>query len=452
MTESQTIEYKSSWRDEYIKWISGFANAQGGTLFLGKDDRGKTVGLDDPQKLMEDIPNKVRDILGIIVDLDLHDEKGHQFIEVRVEQYPYPISYRGQYFIRSGSTKQQLKGAALDAFLLRKQGRHWDGVPVPRVSIKDLKREALLYFRKEAEKSNRLSREIIEEKDLHLLEKLQLLEGQYLKRAAVLLFCPEPELFVPGAFVKIGRFKTNSELLYQDEIHGPLLEQVEKTMDLLLTKYLSAGISYTGIHRREKYPYPEKGLREAILNAIAHKDYGSHSPVQISVHEQSLFIWNDGRLPENWTIEDLLKKHGSRPFNPLVANTFFRAGLVEAWGRGIEKVIDECVAHGCPRPAFDYRESGLMVEFKSRISGAKKGGLTPEMAPEMAPEIRSKITQEILMLIKGDPAITTVLMAEKIGVGKRTILRHIDRLKSLGIIEREGPTKKGYWRIKGEIQ
>jgi ATP-dependent DNA helicase RecG len=130
------------------------------------------------------------------------------------------------------------------------------------------------------------------------------------------------------------------------------------------------------------------------------------------------------------------------------SNTFFRAGLVEAWGRGIEKIIDECVAHGCPQPAFDYRESGLMVEFKTRISGTKHDRLTPEMTPE----IRSKTTREILLLIKSDPTVTTMLMAEKIGVGKSTVLRHIDRLKSQGTIERVGPTKKGYWRIKGEIQ
>jgi ATP-dependent DNA helicase RecG len=446
MTESQIIEYKESWRDEYIKWISGFANAQGGTLVIGKNDQGKVVGVENGRRLLEEVPNKVRDILGIFVDLNLCEEKGRQYLEIVVEKYPYPISYKGQYFLRCGSTKQELKGAALDTFLLRKQGRHWDGVPVPRIVVKDLKKETLRYFRKEAQKSNRLSKDIIEENDLHLLEKLQLLEGQYLKRAAVLLFSPEPEMFVPGAFVKIGRFRTNSELLYQNEIRGPLFEQVEKTMDLLFTKYLSEQITYQGIHRREIFPYPEEGLREAILNAIAHKDYGSNSPIQISVHDNGLYIWNDGRLPENWTIDDLLKKHSSRPYNPLIANTFFRAGLVEAWGRGIEKVIHECIEHGCPEPNFDYRESGLMVEFKAR-AGVIQKQVAPEMTPEMTPENRSETSIKILALVKDNPSITTVSMANKIGVGKSTILRHLEQLKAQGIIKRTGATKKGYWHI-----
>jgi ATP-dependent DNA helicase RecG len=128
MKESQSIEYKTSWRDEYLKWLCGYANAEGGTLFIGKDDNGKTVGFADAETLLEEIPNKVRDILGIMAQVNLREEAGKEYLEIVVESYPYPISYKGEYHYRSGSTKQELKGAALDKFLLRKQGRHWDGV------------------------------------------------------------------------------------------------------------------------------------------------------------------------------------------------------------------------------------------------------------------------------------------------------------------------------------
>lgn len=458
MSESQTIEYKESWRDEYIKWISGFANAQGGLLVIGKDDRGNTVGIKNARKLLEDIPNKVKDILGIMVEVNLRNDNDLGYIEISVDRCPYPVSYKGQYFCRSGSTKQELKGAALDAFLLRKQGRHWDGVPVPHISVMDLKKGALYYFRMEAQRSNRLTKEIVEEDDLSLLEKLQLLEVNYLKRAAILLFSTEPEMYVPGAYVKIGRFRTNSNLLYQDEIHGPLFEQVEKTMDLLLTKYLAAEISYEGIHRREKFPYPVEGLREAILNAISHKDYGCNVPIQISVHDNQLYIWNEGRLPENWTVDDLFKKHASRPYNPLIANTFFRAGIVESWGRGIEKIIKECINHGCPEPVFDCRESGIMVEFRrssSKTDIKSKTNVSPKMSPKMSPNVSPKmipdatpeITKKILNLIKKDPTVTTAVMAEKVGVDKRTILRYLEQLKLAGKVERVGSARKGYWRV-----
>jgi len=124
MKESQHIEWKESWRDEYLKWICGFANAEGGVLVIGRDDQGQVVGLKDARKLLEDIPNKVRDILGIMVDVNLHEDSGKDYLEIRVEAYPYPISYKGEYHYRSGSTKQELKGNSLSQFLLRKQGRH----------------------------------------------------------------------------------------------------------------------------------------------------------------------------------------------------------------------------------------------------------------------------------------------------------------------------------------
>lgn len=124
--ESQNIEYKQSWRDEYLKWICGFANAQGGTLYVGIDDNGDVCGVENAKRLMEDIPNKVRDILGIIVDVQLLHKGGKNFLAITTPPYSNPISYKGQYHYRSGSTKQELKGAALQDFLLRKIGRQWD--------------------------------------------------------------------------------------------------------------------------------------------------------------------------------------------------------------------------------------------------------------------------------------------------------------------------------------
>ena len=103
--ESQHTEWKESWRDDYLRWICGFANAQGGTLVIGKNDNGIVVGISDARKLLEDIPNKVRDILGIIVDVNLLSENRKEYLEIITDAYPYPISYRGQYHYRSGSTK-----------------------------------------------------------------------------------------------------------------------------------------------------------------------------------------------------------------------------------------------------------------------------------------------------------------------------------------------------------
>jgi ATP-dependent DNA helicase RecG len=207
--ENQNIEWKESWRDEYLKWICGFANADGGVLEIGKNDKGDLVGLADAKKLMEDIPNKVRDVLGIMVDVNLKRKSSHDYLRIVVEPYPSPISYKGQYFYRSGSTKQELKGTALDKFLLRRQGRTWDSVPVPHVTIRSLSLSAVDTFRKLARQSERMPAATLRESKAALIEKLHLLDGKYVKRAAVLLFHPEPERYVTSAFVKVGYFRTN---------------------------------------------------------------------------------------------------------------------------------------------------------------------------------------------------------------------------------------------------
>jgi ATP-dependent DNA helicase RecG len=342
MSESQHVEWKASWRDEYLKWICGFANADGGVLVIGRNDTGEAVGITNARQLMETIPNKVVQILGIVVDVNLLEVDGKELLEIVVESYPYPISYKGQYHYRSGSTKQELKGSALDAFLLKKHGLHWDGVPVPGFAVENCSEAAFGLFKIRAAKSGRVDEHVLNDSQAALLENLQLIEGNYLKRAATLLFSDQPERFVSGAYIKLGFFVTDDDLRYQDEIHGNLFAQVEQAMEILKLKYLKAYISYEGLQRLETYLFPIQALREALLNAVIHKDYSSGIPIQVSVYEHQIVIWNAGQLPETWTLERLLGKHPSTPYNPLLANAFFRSGHIESWGRGIEKMQREC--------------------------------------------------------------------------------------------------------------
>ena len=276
---------------------------------------------------------------------------------------------RGKYYYRSGSTLQELKGAALAKFLLQRQGKKWDGVPVPNVTADDLKNDTFDFFRKKATKSKRLEPEDLDGTNQELLESLQLYleDEKMIKRAAVLLFHPKPEKYVTGAYIKIGYFENEADLIFQDEVHGNLFEQIEQTMDLLFTKYIKALISYEGISRVETYEYPKEAVREALLNAVAHKDYSGGTPIQIKVYKDQIMIWNEGQLPENWTISNLLKNHASRPYNPDIANTLFRSGYIESWGRGIAKMAEYCFAAGIPKPNYVNDDSDFWVEFRKDI-------------------------------------------------------------------------------------
>ena len=218
--ESQNIEFKESWRDEYLKWICGFSNAKGGMLYIGIKDNGEVCGVQDAKKLMEDIPNKVRDMLGILIEVNLKEKDDKQYLEIATEAYPYPISFRGKYYQRSGATNQELKGAALDRFMLRKQGKTWDGVPVPYLKVEDLDNATFDLFRKYAKRGGRMDDADLMDDNHGLLEKLRLYEGDYLKRAAALLSHPDPERYVTEVFVKVVFFREGMDLVYQDEVHG----------------------------------------------------------------------------------------------------------------------------------------------------------------------------------------------------------------------------------------
>ena len=436
--EHQTVEYKSSWRDEYLKWICGFANAQGGILEIGKDDAGNVIGIDEPRKLLEDLPNKINNSMAILTDIALLSKGNLKYIRIAVNPYPYPISYRGKYYCRSGATNRELTGNALDEFMLRKQGRTWDGVPAPGVKVDDLDIVAFREFRKKALSSKRLTDEDLEMGDAALADSLLLTDGNYLKRAAVLLFHENPEKWVVGAYVKIGYFETGSDLLYQDEVHGPLITMADKVVDLLYTKYFKGIISYDGLQRVETYPVPRAACREAVLNAIVHRDYSSGVPIQIKVFPDEVIIYNDGRLPENWTVADMLAKHRSMPHNPNIANAFFRSGQIETWGRGIEKIETACREAGRPAPVFEATATEIKVIFSTPGNDSLNDSLNDPL---------SETEMVILELLRTDPHLTRKALAELSFKSEKTVQRAMQSLQEKGIVVRIGSKKSGHWKV-----
>ena len=326
MPEHQTIEWKELWHDEFLEWICGYANAYGGTLYIGKNDNGDVVGLRDKdrKKLLESIPNKITDTMGIVADVNLLYENDLQYIEIIVDKYPSLISYHGK--------------------------------------------EAIDLLKEKAIRRGRLTEEETRVDDTILMENLHLIdEDGYLIRAAMLAFYKDPEKWVTGSYIKIGYFgDSDADLRYQDEIHGSLIEQVDKAVDLVYTKYLKALIFYDGIQRVEQFMFHQDAFREILLNAIVHKDYSSCNPIQISVYEDKIYIWNDGEMPSELNSADkLFMKHSSKPYNPKLAGIFFKSGMIEAWGRGFDKIREACAKYDAPLPEYNISASGIMVLCKA---------------------------------------------------------------------------------------
>ena len=447
MAESQNIEYKESWRDEYLKWLCGFANAQGGTIYIGIDDAGNVVGVKDVKKLMEDIPNKIQSGLGIVADVNKHTKDGKDYLEIKVDSSSFPISYHGEFHYRSGATKQQLTGIALTEFITKKTGVRWEDVTVDGITVDDLDAESFKIFRREALRSKRMTEAELNISNEELLSKLKLLSNDKLKRSAVLLFYGDPSIVQVGSFVKVGKF-ANGTVEYHDDLEGSLISTADKVVDLIYLKYLKAKITYEHDRRVETYPFARNAIREAIYNAIAHNCYMYGTPIQIRIEEEQIIISNRGILPEGWTAETLMQPHDSIPYNPDIANVFYRAGYIETWGQGIQKICDECIALGTELPKYEILGTGIRVYFpalKSALIDQPKTPNRQDVGKDVGLEFG--LAEKIIDLIFEDSEIKMSEMAEKLEVTTRTIEREIKKLRESGRVIRVGGKRYGHWEV-----
>lgn len=424
MPEQQNIEYKQSWHDDYLKWVCGFANAQGGVIFIGKDDNGNVVGIDDYKKLMDDIPNKIRNAIGIMVEVNLHEEAAKYFIEIITHPYSVPISLRGRYYYRSGSTKQELTGASLNEFLLKKSGKTWDDVIEPRASFDDIDEKTVNTFLKASENAGRLpENEVL---PLHeLFEKLRLSENGQLKRSALILFGKDPAKFYPNTFVKIGRFgKDDADLKFQETEEGNLIVLLQAVLNQLNHKFLTRAIDFEGMHRIEKGEYPVAAIREMLLNALVHRNYMG-APIQIRVYDDKISIWNEGTLPDGLTLDALKRSHSSRPRNPIIADVCFKGGYIDAWGRGTIKIIDTCKQADLPEPEMKELDGGFIIVLY-------KDNITPEQLTKLGFNDRQV---KAVLFVKEKGRITNKEYQEVFGVARMTATRDLTELVEKGILK-----------------
>jgi len=286
----------------------------------------------------------------------------------------------------------------------------------------------------------------VEITDAELVDSLRLAEGNYLKRAAVLVFHEDPERWVIGSYVKIGYFQTGADLLFMDEVHGPLLTMADKVLDILYAKYFRGMISYQGLQRVETYPVARAALREAILNAIVHRDYSTGVPIQIKVFPDRLTIFSDGGLPPGWTVEKLLGHHDSSPRNPNIANVFFRSGQIETWGRGIEKIEESSRTAYKPSPVFEITPTEVTITFPygATVPATVSSPRGDDNGDDVA---MNENTEKLLSAIIAAPSSTHAQLSEATGLSARTVSREIKRLRDTGVIRRVGSDRKGQWTV-----
>ena len=495
--EDQNIEFKQSWSDLNLKSICAFANTDGGRLYVGIDDNGNIVGIQNAKARIEDIPNTIRNKLGILVSLIARNEEGKDYLEIIVPKMEHPVFFDGKIYIRVGSTNQLVDGNNLIEFILRKSTATWDAVVEPNVNIDDLDENSFRMLLDDGIRNKRLTEYDRNLTRRELLEKMSLIKNGKLTRAAILLFHPHPEYFFGGAHIKLGYFNEKNQLRYQDELYGSLLSLAKQAEELLVLKYFYATIEYDGLVRVETLPYPREAVREGILNALMHKNYMSDQPISIRVSPYEMWIYNRSIFPSGWTEETLYLSHESKLLNPNIAVGFFRAGLVERFGSGIQKIISSCIANGNPTPKYSIQPDMVTLKMGSRHEnielalgckpakdittysgnekpdhGRVKSGIVdvnpkivdvnpenvdvnPEnvdVKPIDKPGNKRERRSYIINQIRINPEITADMLSTILSISKRTIDRDILWFRENGYISRQGADKNGRWIVLKELE
>ncbi len=427
--ESQNIEFKSEWRDEYLKTLCAFVNAKGGELIIGKNDKGEAVGVKNAKKLIEDIPNKVRNKLGITPSVIQKKENSKDLVYIEVPSTSAPVSCDGKYFLRSGSTTQELNGNELTSFLLQKYGKTWDSLP-SEAGFKDIDIEAINIFKKlAAQKDKSISGDDSVKK---ILDNLKLLtDDKKITRAAILLFGKDPQRFYISAKTRVGRFK-GLNILDTVISEGNLFNQAEQVAEAV-KKHLNVRFEIKELVRSDIWDYPLDAVREAVINAIIHKDYSNAAEIQIKIYDDRIWLWNPGNLPEQLKIEDLKKEHSSYPKNPLIANAFYRAGLIEHWGSGTKRIVDLCKERNLPEPEFREEQGGISVWLYKDIfreESLVKMGLNERQI-------------KAVLYVKENGKISNGEYMELTKVSRQTATRDLSELVKSKIFKKRGVTGKG---------
>ena len=375
--------------------------------------------------------------------------------------------------------------AALVDYLAEKQlirSGPFDAAPCEKVTLKDLDPERMAWFIRTARATCRFP--LTEGAPPHeLLEHLNLIDDEYLTNAAILLFAKKPQKFLASSEVKCTHFhgiEVAKPIPSYQTYKGTVFDLVDAAVDFVLSKIaLSVGTREAGPQVPVRYEIPKEVIAEAIVNAVAHRDYTSTGSVQVMLFTDRLEIWNPGLLPPSLTLERLRQAHGSVPANPLLAEPMYLAGYIERMGTGTQDMIRRCAEAGLPEPEFTVSDgfrtiirrppfpglelySGSQPESLRREPGEEIRGTGEEPGepreepgePREEPgepreEPREETRNKILALIAADPTITMRELAEHIGITPKGIEWQIRRLREAGRLRRVGPTKGGRWEITG---
>ena len=439
--EGETVEFKEAWSNDCLKTIAAFANTRGGTLLVGVTNKGKVIGWNGTDKKQQAVATRIGNKLPIQPSLAVEVAGGERVLVVRVDEaHGMAAPYESRYYRRIGCTSQEVPPEQLGQFLLERTGQSWDALPCD-AAFDEIDEQAVHRYCRRA--VNRLPNVSNDEPFASVLQKLGLVNQDRLTNAAILLFGTHPQRRFISANVHMGRFKDGITILDDRMFEGTLFDQVDAVMKQF-RQYLQVRYDISGevssdpdtpvVHRREIWDYPLDALLEAVVNALVHRAYfGTTESITIRVYDDHVLIRNPGGLPGGITVEQLKQEpHPTIPRNPLLANVFYYAELVEKWGSGTTRIVELCRDQGVPEPIYESDQHAFQIKFSAQSESRE----WPEELALSDRELRIvRVLEEL-----GETRIGPV--AERFPeVTARTIRRDLQRLVEIGVVVSRGDRK-----------
>lgn len=449
--ESERVEFKSSTGqlNRAAETLCAFLNAEGGQVVIGIGPGGEVSG-----QLVSDAT--LREVAHVLQRFDPP-------APVSIERLPLPgsqhellvltasptdaprlFTYDGRPYQRVGTTTSVMPQERYQKFLLdRAHSRErWENT-VAGLDVGDLDAEEILRTLRVGVAAGRLpetTAPVIDE----ALDRFGLRANSRLTNASVVLFGQKFLPDYPQCQLRMARFRgtSKSEFLDQRQLHGHAFRLLDEAMQFLARHLPVAGRIQPGIFERVDEPlFPTVALREALVNAFCHRDYSQPGgAVSLAVFDDRLEIWSDGTLPFGLKVSDLKQNHLSRPRNPLIAEVFYKRGLVERWGRGTQKIVELCVQAGHPEPDFVEQAGAVGVLFYP------SGYIAPHRVEhDLTPRQR-----EILQLLSRSSPARFGEIWDHVGrtIGERTLRDDLQHLKRLRLVGLRGRGRGATWQLR----
>jgi ATP-dependent DNA helicase RecG len=433
--EGLTVEFKEKYSPKIVQDIVAFANTKGGYILLGVADNCSVKG--------ETLTNKIK---AEIIDLARHCEPSINIKSIKqigkvvvievVEGEEQPYSCAAGYYRRLDAVTQKMTQKEIHLVYKNVTKISFEELINKEISWDDIAKEKIKTFFDEAGISiNKIYPQ-------EILSSLNLATKATIKNAGVLFFAAKPRNFILQCQMTLVAFKGTGRVDIYDrkEIQDDLLTQFNEAI-IFLQKHLNVRSEIKGVNRKDICEIPLEALREAVANAIIHRDYSMRgTSIMVEVHQDRVVISNPGGLPSGMTMRSLENMSIRR--NELIADMFARLGKVERMGTGINRMRTAAKAAGISAPKF---ASNLFftITFK-RQKPVSKYIEDSEIGSEIGSEMSS---EKILKLIGADKYISSRKIAEEIGVSSRAVEKQIAKLKAEGCLRRVGSPKSGYWEI-----